>query len=376
MLHRAKVLEQLKNAEHHMFRDISSELKEAYRVWQRVAHDNTFKDKVGVVATELALAVWYDQLADVTPVHPYNEPYVVAGVDGSQIFPDRHQGSSCFLINIGTVCLQYRKQAYAKLDSQPYVFTGNEVESERFFSGDTTPDGISCRRHTLELRHGCAIMQAIGKRDIPQLLLLDGSLLFWHLATKPAEIQHYFAAQYMIVLEELYQQSHLVAGYISLPHSKELVGLIRFAHVGYDAVAFKNVTMFDVLLDKHVVQFYVKNGYRTGVFKSNAPIASLYPDHLRPYFFYVRNQKEIFRVEIPAWIALDMEKVDTVAALIADQSEKGQGYPISLAEAHEQAVVKGPDREFFYHIVQKLSIEQKRTLVPSQKSLKKRAMSI
>ena len=362
MLNRSKVLQQLKNVEHHMFTDLGEHLKEAYRVWKTISHDSTFKDKASVMATRLALPMWYDQLANVIRIQPCNESYVVGAVDGSQIFPDRHQGSSCFLINVGTVCLQYGKQAYAKLCSQPYVFTSNDIENKHFFSGDTTPDGISCRRHTLELRHGCSLMQEITTQGISQLLLFDGSLLFWHLATKPTEIQQYFAAQYMMVLENLYQRSNLVASYISLPHSKELVSLIRFSLSGCDPVIFKNLSILDILLDKHIIQFYVDVGYRTDVFKSNVSLASLYPDHLRPYFFYMHGKKEIARVEIPSWIAQDKTKVDIVATYIADQMEKGQGYPISLAEAHEQAVVKGPDREFFYHIVQKLSIAQKRVI--------------
>jgi hypothetical protein len=47
-----------------------------------------------------------------------------------------------------------------------------------------------------------------------------------------------------------------------------------------------------------------------------------------------------------------------------------------LAEAHEQAVVKGPDRELFYQLVNKLGIEQKQRIFCSQKSIKKRRMGI
>jgi hypothetical protein len=62
--------------------------------------------------------------------------------------------------------------------------------------------------------------------------------------------------------------------------------------------------------------------------------------------------------------------------VILDQSIKGRGYPVCLAEAHEQAVVKGPDRDFFYHVLQKVGIEQKQHYVVSQKSLKKRGIGI
>ena len=85
---------------------------------------------------------------------------------------------------------------------------------------------------------------------------------------------------------------------------------------------------------------------------------------------------EVGRVEIPAWIAQDEKLVDQVAASILDQCHKGYGYPIGLAEAHEQAVIKGPDREFFYHLLQKMSTDRKRYIELSPKEMKKRGMGI
>ena len=68
--------------------------------------------------------------------------------------------------------------------------------------------------------------------------------------------------------------------------------------------------------------------------------------------------------------------MDLIATIIADQCVKGRGYPVVLAEAHEQAVVKGLDREFFYHLINKISLEHNKTLKISQKSRKKLGMGI
>jgi len=51
--------------------------------------------------------------------------------------------------------------------------------------------------------------------------------------------------------------------------------------------------------------------------------------------------------------------------------KNGGGYPVALAEAHEQAVVKGPDREFFYHFLQKMGMERSHAQSISRKSLRK-----
>jgi hypothetical protein len=65
-----------------------------------------------------------------------------------------------------------------------------------------------------------------------------------------------------------------------------------------------------------------------------------------------------------------------ITKIVVDQVKKGYGYPVALAEAHEQAVVKGPDRDFFYHLITKLGIEQRRRTTVSFKSAKKRSVAV
>ena len=130
------------------------------------------------------------------------------------------------------------------------------------------------------------------------------------------------------------------------------------------------------MVDAHIASFFLEWGARTTLFKSNSQITHFYPDYLKPYFFYLNVGHEIARIEIPAWIARDLASVDLIIRLILDQVDKGDGYPICLAEAHEQAVIKGPDRDFFYQLIAKLGFRHQRSFIPSRKSLRKRAIGI
>ena len=58
------------------------------------------------------------------------------------------------------------------------------------------------------------------------------------------------------------------------------------------------------------------------------------------------------RLEIPEWAKTYEEQIHS---LVWDQCRKGKGYPITLSEAHEQAVIRGPDRELFYRWLMKNS---------------------
>jgi hypothetical protein len=70
------------------------------------------------------------------------------------------------------------------------------------------------------------------------------------------------------------------------------------------------------------------------------------------HFFYMRAGREVARVELPRWVAEDPAQVDLAHAIVYDQCMKGQGYPVALARAHEQAVVKAADRRAFLGIVE------------------------
>jgi hypothetical protein len=78
--------------------------------------------------------------------------------------------------------------------------------------------------------------------------------------------------------------------------------------------------------------------------------------------FYLNTGVEIARVEVPEWIANDAQRLSLVHALVAKQCERGRyhgrlpGYPPSLIEAHEQAVLDGNDRLVFDQLLERRMI--------------------
>lgn len=375
MLNRAKVMYALQHIEDALFHDISDEINAARAVWDRITQDPTFIHKIRGFEIPLPIPLWEGDLGVSIPVEQKIGPYTILGVDGSQIYPDKHQGSTCFLINVGSVLVFYGQPGKGvRLESVPYVF-GHSDEDE----WGATPDIVNCRREEFEFEAGSAIsktVQAEQPQDIPYLFVSDGSLIFWHLESKDAPVRDYFLPRYCALLHELYQQKALCAGYISLPKNKELVNLIRVELHNFNLNECMTSTAINHIVDTTVAHMFLSSHCRTTIFKSGAPIAKQYPDHLVPYFFYLHTGSEVARIEIPAWIACDDAAVNLVASMLLDQAIKGRGYPVVLAEAHEQAVVKGPDRDFFYQVITKLSIERKQRILLSQKSVKKRGIGI
>ncbi len=375
MLNRSALLHQLEQRSSALFVDYSSEYNHAQHIWRIIAADPLFTYKARASS---ALPAWQGTLDEAIPVATNQAPYHVFSVDGSQIYPDKHQGTSCFLINVGVVELLYggaqdhKPFTYA---SHPYLFLEDDDNAQTF---PLTVDLVNCRRQEYELRGALDAAKAIALAPlgIPSLLLFDGSLIFWHLDSYEVSLKQAFLSCYLMLLQQLYEQQVLMASYVSLPKSKELVNLARFAVSEKIIPGYDETVSLDHVVDSSIVADFLSPHTRSIVFKNNAAISKHYPAFLSPHFFYLHVGNEIGRVEVPAWIAEDEKKIDAIAQIILDQSIKGRGYPVALAEAHEQAVIKGPDRDFFYHLIYKLGIEHKKRFNVSQKIIKKRGIGI
>jgi hypothetical protein len=94
------------------------------------------------------------------------------------------------------------------------------------------------------------------------------------------------------------------------------------------------------------------------------------------FFFYVHVGDEVGRVEIPRYVAEDEDLLSLVHGTIVDQAVKGRGYPVSLAEAHERAVVRGTEREGFYRHLEEVFVRHDIDARVSRKSLRKRTVGV
>jgi len=375
MLDRLKLIIELQHVADKLFVDVTPSYHLAQDIWQSIIKDSTFLYKVRQVNNApWPVPLWQDNLGDSIAVEKVVSPYVAFSVDGSQIYPDRHNVLSCCLINTGSVVLPYNiENKRVQLFSDPTVFAGVDEHQQPF-----TTDGVNCKRQELELRAGLDLAKKIKNDygDATSLLLFDGSLIFWHLSSKEIDVRDQFLNAYLALLDELYHEKVPTCWYISMPKSKELMSLVRLYLCNFDVAQKELYESVDSVIDSGIMYSVLEPYTRSVVFSNHSSISVYYPAHLRPFFFYVHVGSEIGRVEIPSWIAQNKSSVDMIAQIVVDQCVKGGGYPVALAEAHEQAVVKGPDREFFYHFLQKMGMERKHTQSISRKSLKKRGIGI
>lgn len=324
---------------------------------------------------------------------PIPEDFCVVAVDGSHIDIDRHLSARCFLINTGSVYLRYGSQPDADLSSQPRLYA---EEDELVIKDNIAPyrqqniDGslLGSKRAVEEIK---ALVHALHNtpKDVPTLGLVDGTLVMFGLQQYPDFVVRELVDNgFISALEELRQMASerpmAVASYISLPRSQEVANALRLTACPFDvAECDRNCGQIPAreracdkavggLMDREIFSGFLDVGHRSSVFVSNNRIvANNYQGH-GVHFFYVNTGEEIGRVEVPSWIAENPASLELVHSLIIDQCQRGPGYPVSLMEAHEQAVVTGVDRRYFVELVENALYDQRLPIFSSEKNISKK----
>jgi hypothetical protein len=318
--------------------------------------------------------------------------FTIIATDGSHIDVDRHKSTRCYLINIGAVVLEYGQNPQARLESFPTLYFGDEELV-------IAPDGDKGREQPIEgpllgikrTVDECQRLAELTKelpKDSQSLALVDGSLILWGLAgqTYPEFVTEALLSQgFLRHLEEMRKLNKdkrlALASYISFPRSADVVNALRVALCPHEVIdtdkycqecQSRECEAVAGVQDRELFDSALAEGERSALFASQSKIVREHYGRHWVYFFYLRTDGEIARVEIPQWVAQDESLLKLTHALVLDQCRRGQGYPVALAEAHEQAVVTGADRESFWQLVESLLIGEHLPTPTSAKSFSKR----
>ncbi len=351
--------------------------------WRLLVEHPAFIAQVQTLSVEKQLISWSGALSQIVAHEPATPPYTVYAVDGSQIYPDHHlEGVACCLVHAAGCRLHYGARSSATFFSEPHIYVPALLEAQQLAFAADTVDMLR-EAHEFDLLARTASFGKQNDREAPVVALFDGNLLFWHLEEKSASVRKVFLDRYCASLQQLYEQRIPVAGYLSAPRFRDLAYLVQVGMTAEGIFAGIEPTqrhMFEQaitsLTDVELLTNILDAGERTAIFQGNSALTECYPTHLRPCFFYLQSGSEIVRVEIPRWVAQDAALVERVVAVCLDQSRKGNGYPVALAESHAQAVVKSADRDFFYNYIGHVAIANRQRVFLSQKSLKKRVLGV
>ena len=335
--------------------------------------------------------------AAATPIEPLNQcfdiqpaPYShsVFATDGSQLSPSHHEIAYCYLINIGQIMLHYGQGLHPLLDSVPEVFYKKEDLYVSKQWGIRLEEWMGYRRTVSEAEMlaemACNWVLPPGQHhDTPNLALVDGSLIYWFLDSLPNEARDKILPPILASCERLRETNIPIVGYVSASRSTEGLNFLRFQTCSHEhpncVVNCGDLTdkypcqTIDSLRDSTFWAGQLQPGQRSPLYRSNLKILDLYEEAQRVYFCYINVGAEIARIEVPQWVVEDSALFEQSLGIVLAQVHKGYGYPVALAEAHNQAVVRGGDRvRFFALLEQQLIKAGLRNVSTSYKEARKR----
>ena len=302
--------------------------------------------------------------------------YTALATDGSQIPLDRHAVTLCYLINVGEIVLHYGSGERPRLTTQATLHYKDEDVYQTDGGGDPVPlsDKIIANRRLLAESAALAALIA-ENHDRCALALVDDPLILWVPQGESEAEQKRVIDDFCKMLEAARQCGTPIAGYVSRPGHKDVVGALRatLCPEGCSHDRASPCAALAALTDAQLFAGLLRcPGERSPVFGSAARVLSLYPPDQQIAFFYLNAGTEIARVEIPQWVADSEELLARTHVLCYDQACKGQGYPVALSEAHERAVVRGPERDAFFRLVEASFVRENVPAVTTRKALAKR----
>lgn len=319
---------------------------------------------------------WRDRIlfANATPIEPLEtcidipvppKIHTVVATDGSQIAPNHHEIAYCYLLNIGRVVLHYGQNRHPLLDSLPEVFYRPEDLYMSRQWGIRTEEWMSFRRTASETTV-LAELACAAKGEAPALAMVDGSLIYWFLEQLPIDARDRILPPILEAWQQMRDAQIPLMGYLSASRSIETMNFLRLLACPHPVPDCKSYCpnqlekvackVFEQLRDTSIWATRLKPGQRSTLWRSNSPILELYGDQTI-YFCYVHVGTEIARIEVPAWVAENVTMLDQALGLMLAQVQKGYGYPVAIAEAHNQAVVKGGDKARFFALLEQQMIK-------------------
>ena len=305
------------------------------------------------------------------PISPAPEAHTVISADGSQISPSHHEIAYCYLLNISRVIIHYGQSRYPMLDSVPEViYRPEDLYASRQW-GIGTEEWMGYRRTAAE----AVMLGELGgtewrtsadnnggsHQQAPAIAMTDGSLIYWFLDQIPAKARDEILGPVLEAWTRLRGAGVPLMGYISASRSGEALNFLRLQACPYETPDCLShceddrgnmpCQSFSPLRDVTLWSTLLSPGQRGPLWKSSADILSCYGDHA-VYFCYVHVGAEVARVEFPQWVIEDPDLLDSALSLMLAQVQKGFGYPVALAEAHNQAVVRGGDRTRFFTLLE------------------------
>jgi hypothetical protein len=295
-----------------------------------------------------------DERLDASFPGPINQNFAtLLAADGSQILPDRHAAVQFSLVNVGAIAIEPGSGQSPEVFTDSSLLFADELYTE---TGILTEEAIEQRRDIAERRK---LLELAPNYPAPVLALTDGPVELWGTKGGGEDDYRKNLEIHKSVLSQLQAKGVTVAGYVDKPGADLVVRTLEIAQLSTDE-EFKNIRKHHKLrgvTDRWLYSF-LPGGHRSAVFGLQSSSHIHYTGDLALHFFYLNvgdtKHAWLVRVEIPKWVADDVEKLNLLHAALLDQCKimGAKPYPYILHRAHEIAVVKFEEKKQVEHMLE------------------------
>ncbi|MBN1876871.1 MAG: DNA double-strand break repair nuclease NurA [Anaerolineae bacterium] len=336
-------------------------------------------------ATPIALPATEDPLTtQYIPPLPHIPPSgtTVIGVDGSQIYPDRHAPVLYYLIQVGALVFRYNGQT-----PTPHSRATLYYEDHDIYEGPgqlVSIPHIGMRRTLEEIRYLVTLTEAEHKEEAspPIFTLTDGPLL-WTASNRPDREEMEAQRKYLATLSHLCDAGGAPLGFIERPGGRFFIDLLWAGQLtaggslppetlaeAYEKNPLQHVT------DDWLMQVILEPGARTVWLERRSDTNQAHEQAGHCIWFCYLNagtpgNPVIARIEVPNWVAKRETWTTLLHCTLLHQAHMLQGNPYVLARAHEEALVTTRDKAALDDIIQRQLLEAGIVAQASEKARQK-----
>ncbi len=305
------------------------------------------------------------------PLPPAPVQATIIAADGSQIPYDRHEAVEYCLVNVGAIQMALNSAAAPRTMVHSHLIYDEELFPD---NNPLSEASLALLRDNLERT---LLADLAETANSPVMTFTDGPMELWGAKDSQTEGVGFQKQlkEYQKALRRLCKSGAGAAGYVDKPASDLVVRLLEVMDIPEAELKdVKNRHPLRGVRDFDLYRLLLEPGERSAVFKLQSQSAGQYQDELELHFFYLNVGRPghawVSRVEIPAWVAADAQKLDLLHAVLIQQCRvtAQRPFPYMLHRAHETAVVSLEEREQVTQmIVQEL---RRRGVEPGEKSYK------
>ena len=288
------------------------------------------------------------------PTLPAAAETAVLAADGSQINPDRHGAVEFGAINVGAICMRPGQAPRETVESRLLFYEDLYIDT-----APLTEDIVALMRDLAERKLLFELAGPLREEGLGVITLTDGPLELYGEEQNSKAFKEKLD-DYLAVMRRLARSGAGAGGYVDKPRSAYVVNLLELILLDERSELDKagREHPFFQVHDEDLFAGLLQPGERSAVFGLRSSSAARFTDELSLYFFYLNvgraGKPHLARVEVPRWVAEDLELLGLVQVTLVAQSRQlgTRPYPYILQRAHEVAVVSFAEKDQLETMIQ------------------------